>query len=463
MDRSASTPVDGTPVPGGIPPSAKRAAVAGFAGTFVEYYDFALYGVLTVYFAPLFFPADNDAVSLLVGLAVFGAGFVARPLGGILFGRIGDRRGRRTALMATVILMGACSACIGLLPTYETLGIVAPLMLALLRVGQGLSAGAEMLGSVTFAIESSPPERRGLLSSLTPWGAGLGGSSGAVLAAMLTVLVSSDVMTEYGWRIPFLIAAPLTLVALFIRRRVEDSPEFLAMVENREIVASPLRETLTRHWRPMLIAGGVAIGVNGAAGVAQWFAVYLAGNRDLAVGMVMITYATSMVIGALWHPLSGWISDRYGQLRWLAVLLVSFLVASGPIFWLLSSTDNALLLLAGMTCYLTLTNLVMAPGFSYIATLFPAPVRYTGSTFGQNIGTVLGGGLAPLVCGSLLMATGSVVGPVIWIVGVSIVGLIAIVVARVFPRFVGGEPTPGDTAEAREALPRGPQPVSDRP
>lgn len=413
-----------------IPPHARRAAIAGFFGTYIEYYDFALYGVLAVYFAPVFFPSDNDAVSLLVGLAVFGAGFVARPIGGILFGRMGDRRGRRTALLATVVLMGGCSTVMGLLPSYDAIGILAPILLVLLRIGQGLSAGAEMLGSVTFALESAPPSRRTFLASLTPYGAGLGGSSGAVLAATLGVFGSAEFMTDHGWRIPFLVAAPLTLVAFYIRRRVEDSPEFARMVRNSEIVKSPLREVVRGYRRQVLTAGAIAIGVNGAAGVAQWFGVYLAGNRELPASMVLGAYATSMVLGALWTPLWGRLADRVGQRELLTAILAGFIVLAGPIFWLLSTAEHALLLIVGMTAYLTLTNAVMAPGFGLIAELFPAPVRYTGANLGQNIGTVLGGGTAPLVCGALLLATGSAVGPVLWIIGVSLIGLVALAVLR---------------------------------
>ncbi|WP_280294298.1 MFS transporter [Nocardia abscessus] len=416
-----------------IPPHARRAAVAGFLGTFIEYYDFALYGVLTVYFAPLFFPADNEAVSFLLGLAIFGAGFVARPVGGIVFGRIGDRRGRRTALIVTVALMGVCSTLMGLLPTYHAIGIFAPIALVALRIGQGLSAGAEMLGSVTFAMESAPPSRRSLLASLTPYGAGLGGSSGAVLAAVLTLLVSGDFMAEHGWRIPFLVAAPLTFVAYFIRRGVEDSPEFVEMARKKEIVKSPLRETLGRYRPQVLIAGGIAIGVNGAAGVAQWFGVYLAGNRHLAVGTVLITYAASMVLGALWTPVWGAAADRFGRQRLLTVVLVVFVILAGPILWLLSTAENPFLLAVGMTAYLLLTNAVMAPGFVLIAELFPREVRYTGANFGQNIGTVLGGGAAPLVCGALLLATGSILGPILWVFAVGVIGLAAIAVKRAMP------------------------------
>ncbi|MEV0355593.1 hypothetical protein AB0H71_05950 [Nocardia sp. NPDC050697] len=193
---------------------------------------------------------------------------------------------------------------------------------------------------------------------------------------------------------------------------------------------SPLRVVLAGYRREVLIAGASAIGVNGAAGVAQWFGVYLAGSRDLSAASVLAAYATAMVLGALWTPLWGRLADRVGQRELLTAILCGFILLAGPILALLASTENPVLLAAGMTVYLTLTNAVMAPGFGLIAGLFPAPVRYTGANLGQNIGTVLGGGTAPLVCGALLLATGSVAGPVLWIVAVSLVALAAIAVLR---------------------------------
>ncbi|MGV9927087.1 MFS transporter [Nocardia rhamnosiphila] len=192
----------------------------------------------------------------------------------------------------------------------------------------------------------------------------------------------------------------------------------------------PRRSPVLGHWRTVLVAGGIAIGVNGTAGVAQWFGVYLAGNRGLPTATVLIAYATAMVFGALWVPLAGALTDRFGQRRMLTVVLTLFIAGSVPIFWLLSETEHPVLLFAGMGTYLVLTNMIMAPGFGFIAELFPPAIRYTASNFGQNIGTVLGGGTAPLVCGALLLATESDVGPILWIVGMGLIGLGAVAAAH---------------------------------
>ncbi|MFJ9127743.1 MFS transporter [Streptomyces sp. NPDC102340] len=409
-----------------IPGPARRAAAAGFVGTFIEYYDFALYGTLTIYIAPRFFPSDAAATSLLAGLAVLGAGFFARPIGGIILGRIGDRHGRRTSLLLTVLLMGLCSGLMGLLPTYAQIGVWAPLLLVLLRLGQGLSAGGEMLGSVTYVIESAPPARRVFLASLTPFGGALGGAAGAGVAALLAALLSDGAMGTYGWRIAFLLSMPLMVIAYLVRHRMADSPEFHDMVARKEIVRSPLRESLTVHKRAMLIAGGVALAANGTAGVIAWFTTYLAGNRGLAGGTVLSAIALAKVLSALCIPPAGALTDRIGQKKMLVGVLALFLGCCVPILWVLGTATSFLGLLAGLFLFMAFCQMITGPAFSYIAELFPRNIRYTASNFGQNIGTVLGSGFAPLVAGSLVLATGSWAGPALWLGGVSVVGLIGL-------------------------------------
>lgn len=413
-----------------IPPQARRAATAGFVGTFIEYFDFALYGVLTVYFAPQFFPSEDPAISLLAGLAVFGAGFIARPIGGILFGYIGDRRGRRTALLLTVLLMGACSALVGVLPTFAAIGVLAPVLLVLLRLGQGLSAGSEMLGSVTYVIESAPPSRRVFLASLTPLGAVLGGAAGGILVAVLASTLSAEAMASYGWRIPFLVALPLAVLAYLLRRRIEDSPQFTALKADRKITTSPLRAALSNHWRRILIAGALAIGVNGAAGLAPWFTTFLAGNRGLPVAMVTGVTGAATILAAVLVPVSGRLSDRVGARRMIVTILVAFAVTAVPIMALLSTTTSPLLIAVGVGAFAVLINLLIPPAFSFIAELFPVDVRYTAANLGQNIGGVFGSGLAPVAGGALLLATGSGVAVAAWVVGVCVIGLVGMAAAR---------------------------------
>ncbi|MCC5575249.1 MFS transporter [Microtetraspora sp. AC03309] len=444
MQRHPSTATAREP----LSPTARRAALAGFVGTFIEYFDFNLYATLTVYLSPLFFPADDPSTSFLTGLAVFGAGFFARPIGGILFGRLGDRNGRRSALIFSVILMGVCSTLIGILPTYAGIGIAASALLVLLRLGQGISAGSEMLGSITYVLESVPRSRRVLMASLTPMGAMAGGGVGGVVVALLSGILSREDMAVYGWRIAFLISAPLTVVALLVRKRLEDSPEFTEMVAHREITRSPLREVLTAHRRNILIAGGVAIAANGAPGLSAWFATYLAGNRALPSSTVFVAMALSSFLTIGFAPLAGWLTDRIGQRKMFAAVLCGYLVLSVPVLYLIGTVTSVAGLVVATFLYGVLAALVQAPAFTFIAELFPRHVRYTGANFGQNIGTVLGSGIAPLVGGLIFAATGSSLGPAIWVAVVCVIAFAALAMRSV--QFVAGT-TPADAGDETAA------------
>ncbi|MFC5751586.1 MFS transporter [Actinomadura rugatobispora] len=428
-----------------IPPFARRVATAGFAGTFVEYYDFTLYGVLTVVFSPLFFPSDDPTTSFLAGLAVFGAGFFARPLGGIVFGHIGDRYGRRAALIGTIMLMGVSVTLMGLLPTYEQIGLWAPLLLVMARLGQGFSAGAEMLGSVTYVLESSPPSRRFLLGSLTPLGAILGGSLGGIFSGVLRGALGPDAMSSYGWRIPFLVGAPLALICLWMRARLEDSPEFTGIVARKEVVRSPLGATLRGHWRIVLIAGMVALAAHGTAGMNAYFATFLAGTRELPQDQVFIAVSMAGPFGLITIPLVGLLTDRFGRKPLLAGVLTAFAVTIVPVLWLLSTTRSFVGMAAGCVVFMSLAALIMVPALALIAEMFPPEVRYTAANFGNNIGTVLGSGLAPLAAASLAAATGSGLGPAIWIGGLVLLGLL------VLPRVRTTEHRPGRATATGEA------------
>ncbi|GAF43642.1 MFS transporter [Rhodococcus wratislaviensis] len=407
---------------------ARKAASAGFVGTFIEYYDFGLYGLLTVYFAPLFFPAASTSTSLLAGLAVFGAGFVARPVGGLIFGRIGDRVGRRPALIASLIVMGLCSGTVGLLPTYDAVGLWAPVLLVVLRLGQGLSAGSEMLGSVTFVLESAPPRSRIFLASLTPFGAALGTTVATASVWILSSTVDADWMRQTGWRVLFLAALPLLVVAVRLRSRLEDSPEFDKMVENNQVASTPIRTLFRNHWHTILLAGGVAIAANGTAGLLAWFSTYLVGSRGLQGSSIFAALALASAIGAASVPLSGWLTARFGQRRVASIILAAFIVSAFPVLWLLGTGETFIPLVIAMVVYNVLSVAIMPPAFTLIAQLFPASLRYSGSNLGQNIGTVLGAGLAPFVGAQLAIISGSVFGPAIWIIAVASIGLTALAI-----------------------------------
>jgi len=365
---------------------------------------------------------------------VFGAGFVARPLGGILIGRLGDRRGRRAALLTSVLLMGACTGLIGLLPTYATAGVVAPILLVALRLGQGVSAGAELLGSVSYVLESAPQSRRALLASLTPLGNTLGAGTGALTAAVISFTVSREAMLSYGWRVPFLVAVPLAVLAFVIRRRIEDSPEFLALVERKQIAKSPVRDAIVTHRRALVVACVLALGLNGIAAVAGWLVTYLAGTRGLPAGQIILLFSISMLVVATLVPVSGRLTDRFGMQRMIVASTVAVLVLMLPLLWLLGTAVSPWLLVVGMVGYLGLLSLLTTPGYMYLAELFPTRVRFTAANFGQNVGVVVAGGVGPFALAGLVLLTGSSLGPAVWIGGGGALVLVALALA---PRILG--------------------------
>jgi len=237
----------------------RRAALAGMLGTVVENYDFVMYAFVLVYTAPVFFPGGDPTTAILTSLLVFGVGFVARPLGGIVFGRIGDRRGRRFTLLFTVGLMGFATVLIGVIPGYASIGVWAPVLLVVARLAQGLSAGGEVIGAATYVIESSTPGRRGLFSSATPLGAVLGTALAPAVVGLCTVVLGAGTMAAWGWRVPFLISLPLTIGCLLFRLRIEESPEFADLVRHEDRAVAPVKEAIRGYWRQVILAGVLAL------------------------------------------------------------------------------------------------------------------------------------------------------------------------------------------------------------
>lgn len=385
----------------------RRAAVAGFLGTAIESYDFFLYAYLVVYTAPLFFPSEDPLLGILSALLALGSGFLSRPLGGLFFGRLGDRRGRRLALMTTIIGMGVVTTAMGSLPTYATIGAAAPVLLVLLRLLQGFSAGGELAGSTTFVSEHAHRGNHGLLSTVTP----LGTSFGAVLApgavALTTLLLSEEVMRTWGWRVPLLLSLPLTLVCLVMRMRLEDSPEFERLVRNDRIPPAPVRELLTRHpgalakvvvlsatvlmigylmatYVPLFLQEQVGFSAGAAAGLASFYAL-------AAIGLT---------IGA------GLVIDRVGRRNTMVIVMGSLAVLFVPVLMLAKATGGHLLVTGiGFAVLSGLGGAVGAPMYATLTAVFPARVRYTGAAFGFGLGSALGGGVGPWLAAQLSAST----------------------------------------------------------
>ncbi|GAA3461447.1 MFS transporter [Saccharothrix longispora] len=380
-------------------------ALASSAGNAVELYDFLLYGTASaLVFDKLFFPSFDPRIGTLLAFATFGAGFLARPLGGVVIGHFGDRIGRRSMLVLTLTATGVCTALIGLLPTYSSIGIAAPLLLVLLRLVQGFFLGGEQGGATLMAVEHAPPGRTGWYGSWTFLGSPLGLllANGAMAAS---TAVSGDAFLDWGWRVPFLLSLALVGVGLYVRLSVEESPEFSAARESRGTVRLPVAEVLRRSWRTVLLGAGVNLGFTMFIFVVATFAVSY-GTRQL--GMTRATLLNAGLIGAFTQAVAilvfARLSDRVGRLPVMLGGAVFLGLYAFPFFRLLETRSTGLVVLA-MVLAFTGSAALFGPMPAYYAELFGTRVRYSGVSLSYQLGAVLGGGLSPIVATWLLGAT----------------------------------------------------------
>ncbi|MEU1525966.1 MFS transporter [Nocardia rhamnosiphila] len=410
---------------------ARRAAIAGGVGTLIEYYDFAVYGFLAVTIAPLFFPSDNSGVSILSTLAVFGVAYVARPLGGIFFGRLGDRRGRRHSLVITVVSMGIACGILGLLPTHSTVGVLAPILLALVRLAQGFSAGGEVGGAATYIAESAPPRKRGFFGSFTPVGSTLGFAVAAAVVGVVALITTDEQMESWGWRIPFLLALPLAYVCLRVRMKLEDTPEFEEMAEKKQVTKSPLMDVLRKNPWSVLRVVGVAIAMNGSGYIGlTYFSVYLIKDLGFSKDAVYWTSAIAIALACATFPISGMLTDRFGRKPVLVGGYLAYVVIALPAFMIMGATESILVIGIVYFLYMVLNGVVQVPAFPLFTELFPRTVRYTGVSLGFNIGTIAAGGTAPYVAAQLVESTGNAMSPAYWVMGVCAIGLLTVATIR---------------------------------
>lgn len=383
----------------------RKVAFASSVGNAVELYDFLLYGTASaLVFDKLFFPSFDPRVGTLLSLATFGAGFLARPLGGVVIGHFGDRIGRRAMLVLTLTVTGVCTALIGLLPTYASIGIVAPILLVLLRLVQGFFLGGEQGGATLMAVEHAPPGRTGWYGSWTF----LGSPIGLLLAngAMaLSTSVSGDQFLNWGWRLPFLFSLVLVGVGIYVRLSIEESPVFRRTREESGTVKLPVAVVLREHWKTVLLGAGVNLGFNMFIFVLATFAVAY-GTRDL--GLPRSLLLTASLVGAVAQVgavllFARW-SDRIGRVPVMLGGAIFLAVFAFPLFWLLETREPAYVVLAIVLGFAGSAAL-FGPMPAYYAELFGPKIRYSGVSLSYQLGAVLGGGLSPVVAAALLGLT----------------------------------------------------------
>lgn len=385
----------------------RKAVIGASIGNAVEWFDFAIYGFLATYIAANFFPSGDETAALLNTFAIFAAAFFMRPLGGFVFGPLGDRIGRQKVLALVILLMSAATLLIGLLPTYSALGIAAPLLLLVLRCVQGFSAGGEYGGGAVYLAEYAADERRGFVVTFMVWSGVLGFLLGSITVTLLQAGLPAAAMESYGWRIPFLLAAPLGLVGLYIRLRLDDTPEFTDLSSRDKVADRPLREAFGTSWQPILQVIGLFLIFNvGYYVVFTFLPTYLIKTLAFSktASFVSITLA-SLVALVLTLPFAA-LSDRIGRKPMLVAGAVAFAVLSYPLFLLLNSGS----LVAAVTAHCVLAaieSIYISTAVTAGVELFATRVRYSGFAVGYNICVAVFGGTTPYAVTWLTAETGN--------------------------------------------------------
>ncbi|WP_203137680.1 MFS transporter [Microbacterium sp. JZ31] len=417
------------------PVDRRRVAFATVVGTTVEWYDYFIYASAAgLVFGQLFFQPAGPGFATILSFLTVGISFLFRPLGAFLAGHFGDKIGRRPMLVLTLILMGAATTLVGLLPTYQAIGIAAPILLLVLRILQGISAGGEWGGAVLMAVEHAPKHRRGLFGAMPQIGVPIGLLLASGMFAIMTAIFPGDAFLEWGWRIPFLFSFVLILVGYYVRRRVEESPVFQEIAERKEQASAPVIQ-LFRRFAPLVIlcafvfAANNAVGYMTTGGFVQNYATNPEGPVALERGPVLWAVTASSITWLISTFIGGWISDRIGRRTtyifgwiWLgaAVFALFPLVNSGDI-WLL--TLGLVLLTIGL-------GFSYGPQSSWYSELFPASVRFSGVSISYAIGSIIGGAFAPTIAQAIVQGTGSTDGVAYYLFGLVVASLIATILLR---------------------------------
>jgi MFS transporter, MHS family, shikimate and dehydroshikimate transport protein len=413
--------------------SLRQVALASFIGTTIEWYDFFLYGTAAaLIFGDLFFPKVDPTIGTLAAFATFGVGFAARPLGGIIFGHFGDRAGRKSMLVISLVIMGLATAAIGVLPTYASIGIAAPIILVLLRLAQGIGVGGEWGGAVLMSVEHAPKGKRGLYGSFAQMGVPAGLFISTVVFALMQAATSEQQFTAWGWRIPFLFSVVLVGVGLFIRMRLMESPAFQRVKDSGTEAPKPIVDVVKTQPREVLVAMGMRIAENGVFYIFTVFVLaYAEDTLKLGKSTMLTGVAIAAAIGLFTVPLWGALSDRFGRKKlYMAGAVFSTLFAF-PFFAMVDTKETFLVWAAIVLGVNVGHDLMYGPQAAFYAEMFGTRVRYSGASLGYQLASVLSGGFAPLIAAALLAANND--DPTLVAIYMVVMGVITIV-ATAFSR-----------------------------
>lgn len=413
----------------GVVRQRRRAFIGATSGHLIEWYDYGVYGFLAVYIGQAFFVSDDPTTSLLSSFAAFALSFFIRPLGGLFFGPLGDKIGRRRTLITVLVMMSGSTFLIGLAPTYESVGIAAPILLILIRCIQGFSAGGEIGTITSFISEYAGPGRRGFSTSWLMVTAVLGLVLGGVVANGMTYLVGAESMQNGGWRIPFLLAGPMGLVSMYIRLKLEDSPEFLALLHSGGTSKAPLRDVW--QWKRSIALVFFIISLHSSIFylVLTFASTYMSKILGFSSGVTLLYVFSASITSAAVMPLGGMFTDRYGRKGFLLVVAV---LATLAMYWLFHSAKGAtpLTFLVPLMAVAILFGLYASSTYATMSELLPTKVRSTGIAIAYNLPVAMFGGSAPLISTWLIQSTGDLSSPWYFYVSTGIASVAALLFLR---------------------------------
>ncbi|MCM7083522.1 MFS transporter [Enterobacter roggenkampii] len=406
----------------------KKVLIASLTGSAIEWFDYFLYGTAAaLVFNKIFFPMVDPVIGLILSYLSFSLTFFIRPIGGVLYAHIGDRIGRKKTLVLTLSSMGGATVMIGLLPTYEMIGLWAPALLILMRIIQGMGIGGEWGGALLLAYEYAPEKRKGFFGSIPQAGVTIGMLMATFIVSLMTLFSEEDFLS-WGWRIPFLLSSVLVLLGLWIRKDIDETPDFQRVKASGQVAKAPLRDTLKHHWREVLIAAGLKVVETAPFYIFSTFVVsYATSTLTYQKSQALEAVTLGALVATIMIPLMGLLSDKVGRQRMYAISVFVLGLFIVPWFMLLNTGTTWGIVLATVIAFGVLWAPVTAVLGTLCSEIFSANVRYTGITLGYQLGAALAGGTAPLIATGLLAKYDGDWVPVAWYLAVTVtISLIAI-------------------------------------